>query len=115
MYPRTDRHAAIDNADALAKYYKLLLSVIRVIAAVVMSRGQQNQQTMDQAKAFLAENRPIVVAIFKRQARIGAAAVDSTTIDVEELVELLVLVMTMTGFIEVSLMCFFIFYFFILF
>ncbi|KAI4289642.1 MAG: hypothetical protein L6R35_001084 [Caloplaca aegaea] len=91
---------SIDNADALAKYYKLLLSVIRVIAAVVMSRGQQNQQTMDQAKAFLAENRPIVVAIFKRQARIGAAAVDSTTIDVEELVELLVLVMTMTGFIE---------------
>lgn len=66
-----------------------------------MSRGSQNQQTIDQAKQFLAENRPIVVAVFKRQARIGTAA-ESSSVDVEELVELLVLLMTMTSFIDVS-------------
>lgn len=92
---------AIDNADALGKYYKLLLCVVRVIVSVVMSRGSQNQQTIDQAKQFLAENRSIIVAVFKRQARIGTAA-ESFTIDVEELVEFLVLLMTMTGFIDVS-------------
>lgn len=92
---------AIDNADALSKYYKLLLSVVRVIASVVMSRGSQNQQTIDQAKLFLSENRSLIVAIFKRQARIGAAAAENPTVDVEELVELLVLLMTMTGFIDV--------------
>ncbi|KAL8900187.1 MAG: hypothetical protein Q9207_005813 [Kuettlingeria erythrocarpa] len=90
---------AIDNAEALDKYYKLLLSVVRLIASVVMSRGSQNQQTIDQAKQFLAENRPTIVAVFKRQARIGTAA-ESSTIDVEELVELLVLLMTMTSFID---------------
>ncbi|KAL9012478.1 MAG: hypothetical protein Q9173_002763 [Seirophora scorigena] len=94
---------AIDNTDALAKYYGLLLSVVRVLAAVVLSRGPQNQQTMEQAKLFLTENRPIVVAIFKRQARIGSSVVaegSSSTVDVEELAELLVLLMTVTGFID---------------
>ncbi|KAL8930643.1 MAG: hypothetical protein Q9208_000514 [Pyrenodesmia sp. 3 TL-2023] len=94
-----DMGIAIDNADALVNYYKLLLSVVRVVASVVMSRGSQNQQTIDQAKQFLAENRSIIVAIFKRQALIGTAA-GSSKIDVEELVELLVLLMTMTGFID---------------
>ncbi|KAI4173910.1 MAG: hypothetical protein LQ343_002678 [Gyalolechia ehrenbergii] len=95
-----DLGISIDNADALSKYYKLLLSVVRVIASVVMSRGSQNQQTIDQAKLFLSENRSLIVAIFKRQARIGAAAAENPTVDVEELVELLVLLMTMTGFID---------------
>ncbi|KAL8824797.1 MAG: hypothetical protein Q9170_008039 [Blastenia crenularia] len=89
---------AIDNPDALAKYYKLLLSVVRVITSVAMSRGLQNQQTIDQAKQFLSENRPLIVAVFKRQARIGATS--ESAIDVEELAELLVLLMTMTGFVE---------------
>ncbi|KAL8716655.1 MAG: hypothetical protein Q9225_006036, partial [Loekoesia sp. 1 TL-2023] len=77
-----DLGISIDNPDALAKYYKLLLSVVRVMASVVMSRGPQNQQTINQAKLFLSENRSLVVAIFKRQARIGAAA-ESSMVDVE--------------------------------
>ena len=93
--------AAINSADALGKYYKLLLAVVRVIASVVLSRGPQNQQTIDQAKLFLSENRPLIVAVFKRQARVGAAS-ETSMVDVEELVELLALLMTMTDFIEVS-------------
>ncbi|KAL8949940.1 MAG: hypothetical protein Q9222_003989 [Ikaeria aurantiellina] len=93
---------SIDNPDALAKYYTLLLSIVRVIAAVTTSRGPQNSQTLELAKTFLAENRPLVVAIFKRQARIGAGAADDerTAIDVDDMVDLLLLLMTMTGFID---------------
>lgn len=91
----------IDNPDALTNYYKLLLSVIRVIASVVVSRGSQNEQTIDQARLFLSENRPTIVAIFKRQSKIGAKLFINMGTIVDELVELFTLMITMTGFLEV--------------
>lgn len=72
---------------------------MRVIAAVLLSRGAQNQQSIEQTRLFLAENRALVVSVFKRQARIGSAGVG---VDVDELVEIFVLLMTGTGFIDVS-------------
>ncbi|KAI4243829.1 MAG: hypothetical protein L6R42_010621, partial [Xanthoria sp. 1 TBL-2021] len=99
------------TSAALSKYYALLLAVIRVIAAVLVSRGPQNQQTIEQTKQFLAENRTLVVSLFKRQAGIGiggasvsALGDDDSTMArvVEELVELFVLLMTRTEFIDVS-------------
>ncbi len=94
----------IDNPDALAKYYRLLLSIARVITSVVLSRGPQNEQTIESARAFLAENRPLVVSMFKRQARIGGVSFDDAGVDIEELVELFMLLITMTGFLDVSFM-----------
>ena len=86
--------------------------MIRVLAAVLVSRGPQNQQTIDQTKQFLAENRTLVVSVFKRQAGtgVGAAASVSKSVGddddmstvVDELVELFVLLMTRTEFIDVS-------------
>lgn len=93
----------IDNPDALSKYYKLLLSVVRVITSIVLSRGSQNEQTIDQARSFLIENRATIVAIFKRQAKIGARLPVDTSASVNELVELFTLLITMTGFLEVGL------------
>ncbi|KAL8821845.1 MAG: hypothetical protein Q9223_000203 [Gallowayella weberi] len=94
----------IDNPNALAKYYTLLLAVIRVIAAVLMSRGAQNTQTIEHTKQFLVENRALVVAVFKRQLGVGSATESSEkegmTGDVDELVEMLVLLMTGTGFLD---------------
>ncbi|KAL8703540.1 MAG: hypothetical protein Q9201_003297, partial [Fulgogasparrea decipioides] len=101
-----DLGITIDNPNALAKYYTLLLSIVRVIAAVVTSRGPQNTQTIDAAKSFLEENRALMVAVFKRQARIGAAVENSLVgggsgaIDVEELVELFVMLISVTGFLD---------------
>ncbi len=92
----------IDNPDALAKYYRLLLSIARVITSVVLSRGPQNEQTIESAKAFLVENRPLVVSMFKRQARIGGVSFDDAGVDIEELVELFMLLITMTGFLDVG-------------
>ena len=94
--------AEIDNPEALGKYYRLLLSLTRVITAVVLSRGPQNEQTIRSAKDFLVENRPLVVSMFKRQARIGGVSFDDAGVDIEELVELLVLLIAMTEFLDVS-------------
>lgn len=92
----------IDNPEALSKYYRLLLSIVRVITSIVLSRGPQNQQTIESAKVFLTENRPLVVSMFKRQARIGGVSFDDAGIDIEELVELFMLLIEMTGFLDVG-------------
>ncbi len=92
----------IDNPEALSKYYRLLLSLTRVITAIVLSRGPQNEQTIDSAREFLVENRPLVVSMFKRQARIGGVTFDNEGVDIEDLVELLVLLIAMTKFLDVS-------------
>ena len=73
---------------------------------MVLSRGPQNEQTIDQARLFLVENRPLVVAMFKRQARVGAVTFESLGVGVEELVELFVLLITITGFLDVRRMVF---------
>lgn len=91
----------IDNPEALAKYYRLLLSIARVITSVVLSRGPQNEQSIESAKVFLTENRPLVVSMFKRQARIGGVSFDDAGVDIEDLVELFMLLIGMTGFLDV--------------
>ena len=68
---------------------------------MLLSRGPQNEQTIDQARSFLIENRPLVVAMFKRQAKVGAVTFESMGVGVEELVELFVLLITMTDFLGV--------------
>lgn len=93
----------IDNAQGLSKYYKLLLLVTRVISSVVLSRGPRNDQTVDNARLFLEDNRPLVVATFKRQARIGGVSFDDAGINIDELVELFVLLISMTRFLEVRM------------
>lgn len=92
----------IDNPEALSKYYRLLLSIVRVITSIVLSRGSQNEQTIESAKVFLTENRPLVVSMFKRQARIGGVSFDDAGVDIEELVELVMLLIEMTGFVDVG-------------
>ena len=112
----------MDNADALTKFHVLLLALARLVTSIVLSRGPQNQQSIVQARSFLVENRSLVVAMFKRSAKIGgqvgggtmttttttttrvttAAATGEATTEsiVEELVGLFVLLMTFTGFVE---------------
>lgn len=95
-------YAGIDNPEALSKYYRLLLSITSVITCVVISRGPHNEQTIDQARWFLDVNRASIVGIFKRESKIGSGLPDDAAAYVDELVELYVLLFTMTGFLEVS-------------
>ena len=95
----------IDNPQAIRKYYQLLLAVLRIVVAVVVSRGPQNEQTINQARGFLTEYRPLVVAIFKKQAYIKGLQHSSTDDSrfLVDLAEFFVLLISLTGFLEVSL------------
>jgi nuclear pore complex protein Nup205 len=89
-----------DNADALQKYYDLMLSVLRVINAAVITRGRQNEQTVFQARQFLKDNRSCMVSIFKRSVNVGVGkAIEE---DLTDLVDCFTVLVDFTGFLEVS-------------
>lgn len=78
---------------------------MRVINAAVISRGEQNEQTLTLGRRFLAENRLSVMTVFKRSMNIGSlGAVPDEVVD--ELADSYMLLITLTGFIDVSDTCF---------
>jgi nuclear pore complex protein Nup205 len=93
-------NADIDNATTLRQYYDLLLSVIRIIISATLSRGINNQQTLEHTRQFLTENRQSMVGIFKRYANIGAIAPEGTRNDLGDLVKSFVALITMAGFVD---------------
>jgi nuclear pore complex protein Nup205 len=94
-------YADIDNPDALRKYYDLLLCVIRVIVSAVFSRGAHNEQIKAQTRAFIAENRPCMVGVFKRFAKIGGSTSATHHEALCELVKSFMALVTATDFLEV--------------
>ena len=91
----------MENPNALSNFFDLMLSVLRIINSVVLARGHQNDQTVKLARDFLAENRLSMVSVFKRFAGVGGLDVGGK-IDLEELVEGFTLLISATGFLEVS-------------
>lgn len=79
-----------------------MLSILRIINAVVVTKGPQNDQVMAQAKQFLKENRHTIVAIFKRNAKIGGLQVDPGA-NLNSLVDNFTLLISASGFIDVSI------------
>ncbi|PGH11864.1 hypothetical protein AJ80_06929 [Polytolypa hystricis UAMH7299] len=92
----------IDNPDALRKYYDLLLSVIQVIVSTLFVRGMHNQQVLEQSRQFLSENRPSMVGIFKRYAKIGGLAGSESNEVLDDLVRSYVALITAVGFLEMQ-------------
>lgn len=92
----------IEDPDAAGKLYELLVAIARVICAVVLSRGPQNEQTLDQARKFLAENRLSVLTVLKKSAGLAASAHGSMK-STEELADSYTLLMSLSGFIDVSI------------
>jgi nuclear pore complex protein Nup205 len=88
-----------DDADALKKYYDLMLAVLRVINAAVISRGRQNEQTIFQAREFLKQNRNSVVAIFKRSVNVGVGKDKDE--DLTDLVDCFTVLVDFTDFLQV--------------
>ena len=70
------------------------------MTACVLSKGKQNETVMAETRAFLRENRPTVVALFKRGAGIGGAGAKETEELLDEVVECLTLLVGMTEFLE---------------
>jgi hypothetical protein len=88
------------DSQALQKYYDLLFDIMRVVVTCVLSRGPQNRQAIDAGRSFLMENRNTVVTVFKRHAGIGGNGWDGIG-NLKALVDLFVLLISLTGFIEV--------------
>ena len=90
----------IGNADSLKRFFELMLALLRVINAVVVSRGSANEQTMSQARNFLKENRASIVGVLKRHAKIGGVHVD-VGVNLDDLVDNYTFLMSATNFLEV--------------
>ena len=109
LYMRTTNYLVdVENPDSLRNYYDLLLSMLRIISGIVLSRGPQNQRSTEQARQFLDENRLSMVSIFKRQSKVTISRNqkenDRRVEDIlDELVEIFVLLISLTGFMDVSL------------
>lgn len=71
---------------------------MRLICACILSRGSQNQQTLESGRRFLTENRLSIMAVLKKSAGLGGGMADVES--VAELAESYVLLMTVTGFLE---------------
>ena len=81
---------------------------MRIICAAVLSRGSQNRQTLEQGRKFLTENRLSIVAVLKKSAGLGTRLEASQQQSVEALADLYMLLMSVTGFLEVRFQtCFF--------
>ena len=93
----------IDNRKALTKYFELLLSMLQIINAVVLSRGSENDQTVSQAQHFLHENRPCIVAVFKRNAKIGSIGRENDIV-LERIVDNFTVLISASRFLDVSIL-----------
>jgi nuclear pore complex protein Nup205 len=88
----------IDNPEALKKFFELMLSVLRIINSIILK--YQSDQTIKAAQEFLAENRPSIVGILKRFAGVGGVEIRGS-IDLDDLVDNLTLLISATNFLEV--------------
>jgi len=78
-----------------------LAAVLRVICAAVLSRGAQNQQTLELGRKFLSDNRLSILAVLKKSAGLGITNGISEQ-SIEELADSFMLLMSVTGFLDVS-------------
>jgi len=95
-----DLGLGFSGPQALQQYYTLLFDIMRVVLACILSRGPQNRQAIDAGKLFLMENRNVAITVFKRHVGIGGKVQDGVG-DLKQLVDMFVLLFSLTGFIEV--------------
>lgn len=74
---------------------------MRVICCALVSRGLQNEQSLDQGRRFLADNKAAILAVLKRSAGLGPGndVAEQSIIDISDSFMLL---MTITRFVDVS-------------
>ena len=80
----------------------LLVSITRIVVSTLVSHGDQNERLIVTGRKFVAENRALIIATFKRKAKIGGVSFDDGGVDIDELVDLFTVLINFTGFMEVS-------------
>lgn len=85
-----------------------MLAVLKVVAAVLMATGVENDQMKALVREFLSENRGSVVAVLKRNAKIGwgdgavKGEEDGMSRVLSECVDMYSLLISATGWLDVS-------------
>jgi nuclear pore complex protein Nup205 len=92
----------VDNVEALENFYRLLISMLRILTTCVISRGSRNQHVIAQGKAFLTENRQCMQGVFKAAVREGPQVRPSIKQALEDLVGCFSALVHATDFVEVS-------------
>ena len=95
----------VDNTEALENFYRLLTSLLRVVVSVVITKGQRNQQVVAQARQFLETNRMCMQGVFKASQRDTERLSKGLRDSLAELVEVFIVLITASGFLEVSPFC----------
>lgn len=91
----------IEGPDTVTKHYNLLSALLRVICAALLSRGAQNELSLEQGRRFLTDNKLSTMAVFKKSAGLGSSSAASEE-SVLELVEVFVVLINVTGYLDVS-------------
>ena len=91
----------IPGPNALNNHYNILVAIMRIVCAALLSRGTQNQQSLEQGRRFLTENRLPILAVLKKSAGLGSGV--KVTEAVDELADAFMLLVSFTEFLEVSL------------
>lgn len=74
---------------------------MRVICAALLSRGAHNEQSLEQGRRFLTENRLSILAVLKKSAGLGTGLKVSEE-SINELAECFMVLINVTGFLDVS-------------
>lgn len=91
----------LGNTEALDTYFELILRLLKIVNAVVLSKGSENDQVTSLAQHFLEDHRSTIVAIFKRNAKIGAGAGEQNSKVLEEIVDNFTVLITAARFLSV--------------
>ncbi|KAI9695840.1 MAG: hypothetical protein M1820_008395 [Bogoriella megaspora] len=89
----------MNSPQALKIYFDLMLAIVKIINGLILTNGPQHGQTMYQARQFLKEYRTTVVAVFKKNAKIGGQFSEKE-IDFDALVDNFTVMISATGFLE---------------
>lgn len=80
---------------------------MRIVTCVIISKGDQHLQTISLGRKFLDEAKPVAVSVFKRHANIGGQSSNELTGRLQQLAHSFVMLMCLTGYVEVSSTLFF--------
>lgn len=75
--------------------------VLRVVTCCILSKGPQNEQTKKLGRQFLEETKNVALTVFKRHSNIRGPKPEAVGGDLRELTDMFVLLMSLTGYIEV--------------
>ncbi|KAM0150492.1 hypothetical protein ACHAQE_008913 [Botrytis cinerea] len=95
----TDLEIDFDDSEAVSRHYSLLAAIMRVICCALVSRGLQNEQSLDQGRRFLADNRAAILAVLKKSAGLGTGN-DSAEQSIVDISDSFMLLMTITRFVD---------------